>query len=680
MMSFILGEKGSARGFWAAALTVLGMYNVHAAECVQYNSTLAPFTCSANRMVSFDLADIDEDGDDEIVYACYLESSIKLMQALGSKQTDYTTTTITSFGNVAPFPAQVLFKDIDLDGYIDIYAVGGLSEGTPQPSQAAWFRNPGTDPFAGSWEIHVVDRNRGVPGFLEDLTGDGYPDFVVRSVTESAAIKVFVNPGEDVLSASTWEARQIPFSELGVPAGQAGFVWMPAELDGDPATTTLLGVSSGSYVIRYTLTDSLTFERQSFFPQLLLYPGYPVARDIDGDGRDELLAGGPSGSVLSVSIPPSGSEFSSKVLVASSDIVSVQPEVIDANGDDFPDLILNNVNATTSSPLSRLATANAPGVFDDRPSCGLQPARAGELKGIGRSPQQLLRRVTGGFQIGTPTPSATARFDVPGTQPTIAQPGEQITAYLVVENVGTASLGPSTYTLTPSTSTVTADDTTVDFPALPPGESAVMPFTFSVDEMVECGSSFKWTFVGDFGGQATLPQDYSFTVGRVISADRTFSDPGPFGVPDGTGSVLTRFLQVPPLSLPVNGYTVKASIESVAGNRLNVLLVDDSGLGNILYDSTVGETGTLSLERTTVAEFSTGAEFVLFVRDKTTDSPAILKNWSITVKRPRTECVPPNQSRLVDLLLGLGSGDGSTYDTNADGTFDSGDLPIYFPD
>ena len=256
-----------------------------------------------NEPTSLAVGDLDADGFDDVAVMGMTGSGVDLYFSGGSG-------TFSHVGPLGPAGTGVSIADLDGDGLADLatstdIAIVVLHHSGPRTFVALPQQVGGSDPLA-----------------LEDFNGDGRPDLVLSDVVYSGrgdgtfdlpvyAIQGYaqaVAPGDfngdggiDLAAAIS----SLP-AHLGVALGQGGGTFAsetsyPAaagpnavvvgDFDGDGhedvATTAATGFP-GSVTVNFGNGDG------SFLPAVMLdasaaYPAGVVSRDLDGDGRDDLI-------------------------------------------------------------------------------------------------------------------------------------------------------------------------------------------------------------------------------------------------------------------------------------------------------------------------------------------------------------------------------------------------------
>lgn len=187
----------------------------------------------------------------------------------------------------SPMNTFLAVGDVDRDGLLDVVVSG-------RNGKMAWFRNPGPGHEREWVRYPVADvRNIEAGGLLADLTGEGYPAIIVGGDYRSNEIRWWENPGprgglwtERTIARLDFKFHDTALGDItgdGVTSlifwnqgsGRAGANLYRVPLPRDPRVTPWPGVEQ---IAAGRMEDGQPEE------------GLCVA-DIDGDGRNELIAG-----------------------------------------------------------------------------------------------------------------------------------------------------------------------------------------------------------------------------------------------------------------------------------------------------------------------------------------------------------------------------------------------------
>ena len=196
-------------------------------------------------------ADIDGDGDDDILMAFGMRNSlidyathgmhdVAWYENVGSPG-DGTTMTKYKIAEL-PYAFEAIHTDLDRDGDMDIAATAwALGD------EVVWFENDGDPRLEASWTKHVVKANWNAANqvIATDINGDGWPDLVATAddgsshVSPTNEMRAWINnipagawnksAGGDWDNATNWVGEVVP--------------------DGNDQTVNFLGTSSDSITI-----------------------------------------------------------------------------------------------------------------------------------------------------------------------------------------------------------------------------------------------------------------------------------------------------------------------------------------------------------------------------------------------------------------------------------------------
>ena len=218
-------------------------------------------------------ADVDGDGDLDVLATAFTDDGIRLWYNLGGSPLAWSAQNIDLGLDGAHF---IQSADMDGDGDLDLLSAAQLA------GQLAWFRNDGGQPV--SWTKSVVDD--AYPGaqqvFSKDMDADGDLDLVATAYNAGDA-SWYRNEGGD---PTAWTKMTISAS-IGGPVS----CW-PVDLDQDDDFDVLTaGYNDG--VLSWWRNDGgepITWS-QSFLGSTFQGAHEVRAADIDGDGDPDVFAG-----------------------------------------------------------------------------------------------------------------------------------------------------------------------------------------------------------------------------------------------------------------------------------------------------------------------------------------------------------------------------------------------------
>jgi uncharacterized repeat protein (TIGR01451 family) len=242
--------------------------------------------------VSFDgansaaAADVDGDGDLDLIGAAFNASEIAWWENTAGDGSAWTKTTVDgSFAGAL----SVIVADVDGDGDLDLLAAAYYGDAV------AWWENDGT-PAGGSWSKTTIDGtfDAASSAAVADVDGDGDLDLIGAADVAVDDVAWWENTAGD---GSAWTKHTINDSFGGASRVAA------ADLDGD-GDLDLLGAAYGVDDIAWW--ENETIHRSAAFPAVGQVTvagnaGAPLratAADVDGDGDLDLLAAAYGGDAV----------------------------------------------------------------------------------------------------------------------------------------------------------------------------------------------------------------------------------------------------------------------------------------------------------------------------------------------------------------------------------------------
>lgn len=267
------------------------------------------------------LADLDEDGDLDIVYSYPngIFSWIENLDGLGNYGTPQ------PFANVGYFMRDIHSGDIDLDGDTDIIAVNSYGvEGL------SWFENLGCDePFSNAQVISSGQFNIQTNCYPADLDGDGDLDVLTHTNNDHL---VWFNNTNGLGNFGS------PLIIDNVPSGISGHVYA-ADIDGDGDMDVVAASSLNNQINWY---ENLNGFGNFGSPQSVassvfgLGNGRLYAVDMDGDGDMDILTGTLTDRIAWYENTDGFGTFGPEQIIftfTSNDLHDVYPEDVDGDGD-----------------------------------------------------------------------------------------------------------------------------------------------------------------------------------------------------------------------------------------------------------------------------------------------------------------------------------------------------------
>ncbi len=213
-----------------------------------------------------EVADIDDDGDSDVVLASHAGEGCLLLLRSDGSGTGWTEEVIASpFGWVSSMEA----CDLDLDGYPDLVCA------LQSADEVVRLRNPGD---ADAWEAsRVTDLESPRAVRCGDVDGDGLPDIVAGG--DSSSVLLCLGDG-----AGSWSCTPLPSGMRSCTSVDI------ADLD-DDGDTDVLAAAYYDYDILWWESGSGTWDLH-YLERELYHASSVAAGDLDGDGDLDVAGAG----------------------------------------------------------------------------------------------------------------------------------------------------------------------------------------------------------------------------------------------------------------------------------------------------------------------------------------------------------------------------------------------------
>ncbi|MEM1224665.1 MAG: VCBS repeat-containing protein [Planctomycetota bacterium] len=273
------------------------------------NFTLQTISVSADGASDVQAADIDGDGDLDVVSASYRDHTIAWYENDGTQF--FTLRTISDFAFGA---TSVRVADVDGDGDLDVLSASSLD------SSIAWYENDGTQDFT-SWTISsVAFRAKSVQA--ADVDGDGDLDVLGASDTFGEGIAWYENDGSE-----SFTSQVITTSVDGAQSVLA------ADVDGDGDMDLLSASFDDDKIAWYENDGSQNFTLRTISTSADGASDVQAA-DVDGDGDLDVLSASVIDNKIAWYINDGSQNFAPSTISTSADgAQSVRAADIDGDGD-----------------------------------------------------------------------------------------------------------------------------------------------------------------------------------------------------------------------------------------------------------------------------------------------------------------------------------------------------------
>lgn len=226
-------------------------------------------TVAADRAEEADAADLDGDGDVDVLSASSFDDTIAWYENLGAGAFGARQVISASVDQAESVQA----ADLDGDGMLDVLAAAGGTD-----DELSWFRNLGGGAFGPAQSIATAF---GSPQAIRaaDLDGDGDQDVLAASI-DAGSVLWFRNAGDGSFGAG-----------IVITSAAAGVADVRADdLDGDGDADVLSASFLDDKVAWYENLGGGSFGPQQVISSVSTFPVALHSADLDGDGDVDVLS------------------------------------------------------------------------------------------------------------------------------------------------------------------------------------------------------------------------------------------------------------------------------------------------------------------------------------------------------------------------------------------------------
>ena len=306
-------------------------------------------TTNADGASSVFAADVDGDGDLDVLSASYNDDTIAWYENDGSQ--GFTAHIVTTNADAAQ---SVFAADVDGDGDLDVLSASNLDD------TIAWYENDGNQSFTAHAITTTADAAQSV--FAADVDGDGDLDVLSASSSDNTIAWYENDPGGAGLSFTAHAISTAAYSAFSVFA---------ADVDGD-GDLDVLSACPGNNTIAWYENDGV----QSFTAHTIATDGaYSVfAADVDGDGDLDVFSASPGNDTIAWYENDGAQSFTAHTITTTADGVR-GVFVADVDGDGDLDVLSASSGDDTIAWYEHLTTpivitASVTGIAADSAICG----------------------------------------------------------------------------------------------------------------------------------------------------------------------------------------------------------------------------------------------------------------------------------------------------------------------
>ncbi len=288
-------------------------------------STQQVITAAADGTSSVHAADLDGDGDPDVLSASQLDDKVAWYENLGGGAFSVQRVITTA----ADGASSVHAADLDGDGDPDVLSASLHGD------TIAWYENMGGGAFSAQRVIATADAAFSVRA--ADLDGDGDPDVLTN---DNDQLVWYENEG------GAFSQKRV-FS--GHFSGQTPGLWhiYSADLDGDGDVDVLANSDRDSTFVWHENLGGGEFSSQQHFSGSAYLGGSVRAADLDGDGDQDVLSASRGDDKIAWYENLGGGSFSAQSVITTDADGAHSVQAADLDGDGDPDVLSASANDDT---------------------------------------------------------------------------------------------------------------------------------------------------------------------------------------------------------------------------------------------------------------------------------------------------------------------------------------------
>jgi hypothetical protein len=521
------------------------------------NFTEHTISTSADGAESVYAADVDGDGDMDVLSASRSDDKIAWYENDGSG--NFTEHTISTAGDG---PKSVFAVDMDGDGDMDVLSASGFD------SEVTWHENDGSQNFTD----HTISTTSFTAWsvFAADMDGDGDIDVLAAALLDNS-VDLYENNGSNFFPLK----RQIS-------AFRRPYSVFAADVDGDGDMDALSASQTDNRIDWYENNDGNKTFTQHTISTAAVSAVSVFAADVDGDGDMDVLSASLNDNKIAWYENDGSQNFTENTLNTAADGArSVFAADLDGDGD--LDVLSASINDDKVAWYENLGDGTPAVSIDD---VSLAEGDSGETDFTFTISIDVASASDVNVNYATADDSATAPVDYTATSDTATIAAGTTSTTVSVKVQGDTTVEPdetffvnlsnpvnATIADNQGLGTISNDDATtlsIDDVSLAEGDSGETDFTFTISLSETSASDVNVDFA-TADDSAGAPDDYT-----AISGTATIAA----GATSATVTVTVK----------VQGDTTEEADETFfvnLSNPVNATIADNQGLGTITNDDTV---------------------------------------------------------------------------------------------